>query len=226
MGQLKFRASKQTDLGFRAVLTRPPTQRPRLSPQFSPPSSQADVLWLLPLHRAPLRDLLAWVCLESLTPSLKPQLPGTSVVMREKAGHVGGWGLGRTGLGGTGAPGGLMGRCCPIPRVLAGGCTQPTLLALAISARPHSPKVSLCQVSRKESCWHYRIPSKVEAGWGLCVHIPCVSVCPDPLFQGTRNTLGLYTVPDLACRFLGNFCNHMGHRSRSAASEGLSGTFS
>lgn len=87
MGQRRLGASNGQDLGFRAVFRLPATQEPRLSPQFSPSSSQTGVLWLLPFTD-PLRELLAWVCLESFTPSLKSQLPDRGRVKgREKGGQ-------------------------------------------------------------------------------------------------------------------------------------------
>lgn len=56
-------------------------------------------------------------------------------------------------------------------RCLPQGSTQPLLLALAVPAWPHSSEVSLCPVSREDSRWHYRIPSKAEAGWDLRIHV-------------------------------------------------------
>lgn len=94
-----------------------------------------------------------------------------------KAGSVGVRSLRWTILGGMGAPGQPeVGSADSVPYhvYLLQGCTQPTLLALAIPGQPLSPKVSLCQVCRKESRWHHRIPSKAQAGWYLYVH---VNVC-------------------------------------------------
>ena len=75
MGQLRLRASEGENLGFKAFSGCPPPKNLSLSVS-SPPSSQAEVLWPPPLHRGSVCDLLAWLSLESLVPSVNAQLPG------------------------------------------------------------------------------------------------------------------------------------------------------
>lgn len=123
-------------------------------------------------------------------------------------GNVAVWGLSWTSLGGLGALDSqrsdqqiliLYLRCLPQ------GSTQPLLLALAVPAWPHSSEVSLCQVTGKKATGIIGFPARQRQAGTDVFMLTCVSLCPDLFLPETRATLGLYTVPNLACRFLGNF---------------------
>ena len=165
-----------------------------------------------PVPRAHLRDLLAWVSLESFTPSLKAQLPGCCDEGRGKGGQCGSLGSEVDQPWRDGGPltaRGLIQQIrgsVPNHRNLPQGCTQPTHSSVLLAWAVPVQEVSLCQGSRKESRWHDQIPSKAEADWDSCVHVNmCVLVDPDSLLPRSRATWGLYTVPNLACGFSGNF---------------------